>query len=277
MSLVQANDIDLYYEWDRQYTGDKPTVLFISGSGGDLRNKPNQFDSPLATAFNLLCYDQRGLGQSAKPGGQYSMADYADDAAALLDALDIDTLPVIGVSFGGMVAQEFALRHPDRVQMLVLACTSSGGAGAPSYPLHELQDLPPTQRAMAHLRVADLRHTDRWIEENAEAWQKRIQLSVSAQRGDRDEMGAAAQLEARKGHDTFERLRQLQMPVLLAGGEFDGIAPVKNMQALHAEIAGSELRFFVGGHMFLIQDKSAYPFIIQWFREKLEAAFVRRS
>ena len=267
MPLIHTKDIDLYYEWDNECPGDQPSVLFISGSGGDLRNKPNQFDSPLAAAFQLLCYDQRGLGQSAKPDGRYTMADYADDAAALLDALEIERIAVIGVSFGGMVAQEFVLRHPDRVTAMVLACTSSGGAGAPSYPLHELQDLPPLERAIAQLRVADLRHTDQWIEENPAAWQKRVQLSLAGQRSDRDETGARQQLQARQGHDTFDRLQRLKMPVLLAGGEFDGIAPVKNMQALHAEIAGSELRFFAGGHMFLIQDKSAYGHIIQWLQD----------
>lgn len=262
MPVTTANDIEIYFERG----GHGEPLLFISGSGGDLRNKPNQFDSPLAAAFELLCYDQRGLGQTAKPPGAYTMADYADDTAGLLDALGIDRIAVMGVSFGGMVAQEFALRHGERVQSLVLACTSSGGAGRASYPLHELQDLPPAERAAAHLKVADLRHTPEWIEANPERWQKRLQLGMAAQREDRDETGAAQQLEARRHHDTYSRLGHLQMPVLLAGGEFDGIAPMANMQALHGEISGSELKFFTGGHMFLIQDREAYPYIIQWLK-----------
>jgi 3-oxoadipate enol-lactonase len=262
MPVVRANDLDIYYERG----GDGPPLLFISGSGGDLRNKPNQFDSPLASAFELVCYDQRGLGQTAKPPGQYTMADYADDAAALLDALDIDSIPVIGVSFGGMVAQEFVLRHPDRITTLVLACTSSGGAGRPSYPLHELQDLPALERATAHLKVSDLRHTDEWIAQNPQRWENRLQLAMSAQRPDRDETGARQQLEARRHHDTYDRLGQIKVPVLLAGGEYDGVAPKSNMQALHEQIDASELQFFEGGHMFLIQDRDAYPSIIQWVK-----------
>ena len=262
MPTIYANGIEIYYE----IGGSGAPLLFISGSGSDLRNKPNQFDSPLAQAFELVCYDQRGLGQTQKPPGAYSMVDYADDAAALLDALDIDRIPVIGVSFGGMVAQEFALRHADRVSAMVLACTSSGGAGGASYPLHELQSLAPAARAAAHLKVADLRHTDEWIDDNPESWQKRLAISMAAARADRDEAGAMKQLQARRHHDTFARLSKLQMPVLLAGGKYDGIAPVSNMQQLQQQISGSELRLFDGGHMFLIQDKSAYPAIIAWLR-----------
>lgn len=262
MPTVQANGIQIYYERG----GEGPPLLFISGSGGDLRNKPNQFDAPLARAFELICYDQRGLGQTEKPAGDYTMADYADDAAALLDALGIEQIPVIGVSFGGMVAQEFALRHGDRISALVLACTSSGGAGGASYPLHELHALPAQERAAAHLKVADLRHTDDWIAANPQLWQQRLSLTLAGTRADRDETGTLQQLQARKYHNTFDRLPALQMAVLLAGGEFDGIAPVQNMQQLQQQIPGSELQLFEGGHMFLIQDKSAYPAIIDWLQ-----------
>ena len=77
-------------------------------------------------------------------------------------------------------------------------------------------------------------------------------------------MGARRQLAARAGHDTWERLPALDMPVLLAGGRFDGIAPVANMEALAARIPGATLNLYEGGHLFLVQDKSAYPDIIQW-------------
>jgi 3-oxoadipate enol-lactonase len=75
--------IDLHYE----VAGSGPPVLFISGTGGDLRTKPGPFDSPLARRCTLAAYDQRGLGQSGKPDGPYTMTDYADDAAGLLDVL----------------------------------------------------------------------------------------------------------------------------------------------------------------------------------------------
>ncbi len=263
MPQVTVNGIQLYYERGGAGPG-APTLLFISGSGGDLRNRPNQFDSPLAQHFDLVCYDQRGLGRTENPDGVFTMAQYADDAAGLMDALAIDRALVMGVSFGGMVAQEFALRHSARISRLALACTSSGGAGGASYPLHELVELPAEERAVAHLKVADLRHTQSWIAAHPEQWAKRVAQSVASQPRAEVAEGAAKQLAARWGHNTYERLPALTMPVLLAGGEFDGIAPKENMTAMHAQLPHSELRFYIGGHMFLIQDKSAYPEIVAW-------------
>lgn len=260
MPNIQANGIDIYYE----IGGAGPRVLFISGTGGDLRGRPNVFDGPLAASFEVLAYDQRGLGQSGKPATTYSMADYADDAAGLLDALGWASVPVMGVSFGGMVAQELALRHPQRVSRLVLACTSSGGEGGASFPLHELESLDEQTRAERHLALADTRRDQTWRIEHPEKWQALRDMSLAARRGDRDAAGAARQLGARAGHDTFSRLGEISVPVLLVGGRYDGIAPVANMEALSERITGSELRFFTGGHLFLVQDKSAYLDIIQW-------------
>lgn len=263
MPMVQANGLNIHY----QSGGTGPRLLFISGTGGDLRNRPNVFDGPLADAFEVLAYDQRGLGQSDKPDADYSMADYADDAAALLDALGWGEVPVMGVSFGGMVAQELALRHPERVQALVLACTSSGGAGGASYPLHELEALDEAVRIERSLALSDTRRDSAWRAANPEKWAGYVALSRAARREDRDLEGAARQLAARAGHDTWARLPDLDLPVLLAGGRYDGIAPVANMEAMAGRIPGAALQLYVGGHLFLVQDKAAYPDIIQWLRE----------
>lgn len=84
MPHIEANGISLYYEMK----GEGEPVLFISGTGGDLRVKPNTLDGPLPDAMKVVAYDQRGLGQTDKPDTDYTMADYADDAAALMDSLD---------------------------------------------------------------------------------------------------------------------------------------------------------------------------------------------
>ena len=141
MPFTRAGDIDICYEIE----GEGPRVLNISGTGGDLRRRP-ALAALLGDGFTVLSYDQRGLGQTTIPDGPYSMTGYARDAAALLDALGWERSMVMGTSFGGMVAQEFAVTYPERVERLVLNCTSSGGVGNPSYPLHELQDLEPETR-----------------------------------------------------------------------------------------------------------------------------------
>ena len=258
--FVAANGLQFYVE----RAGEGPTLLYISGTGGDLRNKPNQLDSPLAKHFNLVCFDQRGLGQSAKPAVEYTMADYADDAAALLDQVTDAPVRVIGVSYGGMVAQELALRYPEKIRSLLLVCTSAGGAGRPSFPLHELEALAPAERVKRHLQISDTRRTDEWIVANPDHWQTLFDISLSARRPDRDEVGAMKQLNARKLHDTYERLATLDMPVLLQGGRYDGIAPPENMQALEEVISRAQLKLYEGGHLFFVQDKRAYPDMIDW-------------
>ena len=264
MATVRANGIDIHY----RIGGRGPRLLYISGSGGDLRNPRGLFDGPLPEHFEVLSYDQRGLGQTDKPDGDYTMADYAADTDALLEALGWPPVPLMGVSFGGMVAQEFAIRYPARVQSVVLACTSSGGRGRASYPLHELTDLEPDDRISRHLEAADVRRDEAWRAENPERWQRLLEIARGAVRPDRDLPGATKQLAARAKHDTWERLAQIDLPVLVTGGEFDGIAPPENLKAIASQIPNAELKMFGGGHLFLIQDKAAYPFIIDWLQRR---------
>ena len=123
MPFVHVRDIDVYYE----ISGSGPRLLAIPGSGADLR--VNSLAATLAGRFEVLTYDQRGLGRTSRPPGPYTMAGYAEDAAALLAALHWERCHVLGVSFGGMVAQELAIRYPRHVQRLVLACWSDPSGG----------------------------------------------------------------------------------------------------------------------------------------------------
>jgi 3-oxoadipate enol-lactonase len=196
------------------------------------------------------------------------MADYADDAAALIEALEFDPVAVIGVSFGGMVAQELALRHPRRVRRLVLCCTSSGGAGGSSYPLHELAELAPERRDRRQLALSDRRTDAAWQRDHPEQTDRILARMARTRMPDSDDperqRGARLQLEARRHHDTFERLPGLTMPVLVAGGRHDGLAPPENQAALAARIPGAELRMYDGGHLFLLQDPAAWEGIRDW-------------
>lgn len=256
MPTATLNGLNFHFE----RAGDGPPLLFISGTGGDLRVQPNVFASPLAKAFDLVAYDQRGLGRTDKPDVPYSMADYADDAAALLNHVGWDEVAVIGVSFGGMVAQELVLRHPQRVKRLVLACTSPGGAGGASYPFHEIEHLKGEERARFLMPVSDTRRDAAWAAANAEDYERFVALAAAdpyAGEPGRAE-GAHRQLEARARHDTWDRLGQIACPVLIAAGRYDGIALPATQERMAARIPGAELRWYEGGHLFMLQDRAAY-------------------
>ena len=108
----------------------------------------------MANNFEILSFGQRGLGQSNRPDICYSMEDYTDDVASLLKTLDWEGWNIIGVSFEGMVAQELALRHAHCVGRLVLCCTSSGGAGGHSYPLHAMTNLSNDEFSSLSVAIA---------------------------------------------------------------------------------------------------------------------------
>ena len=259
MSYITVGGLNLWVE----RKGEGEPLLFITGSGGDLRRKPSAMDGPLAREFDMVAYDQRGLGQSDKPDGPYTMADYAEDAVGVLDELDWATANVIGVSFGGMVAQELAIRHPDRIRKLVLCCTSPGGAGGSSYPLHTLIGMDPEAEARKMIPISDTRHDAAWQAANPDAFRTMLNMRMADPWADepRRAMGAELQLLARKDHDVWGRLPSITAPTLICAGRYDGIATPANQEAMASRIPGSELRFFEGGHLFMIQDRAAFPTI----------------
>ena len=262
MPIISTKELDIYFE--RSAPRANGPLLFIGGTGGDLRNKPNQLDSPLSEYFEIISYDQRGLGQTSKPSGSYSMQEYADDAAHLLDELKIDTIPVMGVSFGGMVAQEFIKRHASRVSKLILACTSSGGDGGSSYPLHTLEEMNEEEKLETSIKINDLRITDAWIEQNDHLWQSIKQQAENRNAYKPQPRNLLKQLLARKDHNTYGDLDEINIPTFLLGGKYDGISPMLNMEKMHQKIDNSKLEFYEGGHLFLIQDANAYKDIINW-------------
>jgi 3-oxoadipate enol-lactonase len=267
MATCDLGDITVYYE----QAGEGERLLFISGTGGDLRNRPSVFDGPVARHFEVLAYDQRGLGRTSIPAGPYTMGDYADDAAALLSALNWDSCLVVGVSFGGMVAQELAIRHPHLVRRLVLVCTSSGGAGGASVPFDELNALVGVARVTRQIEMMDNRWDDARRESHADEWKMMVDaMSDYLRDGDpspEKARGAALQLEARRGHDTWDRLPSITSPTLICSGRYDGIAAPENSRRMAERIPGAELAEFEGGHQFLFQDPAAYRRILAFLEE----------
>ncbi len=269
-----ANGVSLYYE----LTGSGERLLVISGTGGDLRHTPRMTDGALGDTFEVLAYDQRGLGQSDVPPPPYTMADYGEDAAALLDAAGWDECMVFGVSFGGMVAQELAIRYPQRVRRLVLACTSAGGAGGASYPLQELVGLEPEERVTRQMEVLDTRWDATWRSEHGdlvEMIRSRMGLDRAEGVGESGarvaQEGLTNQLEARSHHDTSTRLGAIACPTLVCGGRYDGIAPPGNSEFLADAIPRARLALFDGGHAFFMQDPTSMPTVVSFLTESAAA------
>ena len=269
MPFADTGVLNTYYE----IAGTGERLLYISGTGADLRTRPGIFDGELPKLFQLLGYDQRGLGQTDKPQGPYSMADYADDAARLMDHLHWDKAMVFGVSFGGMVAQELTLRHPQKVSRLVLACTSPGGDGGASYPLHELIGMDAEARFRHMLPISDTRHDEAWQQAHPDTmkalldFNKKQNSLLDGPGREAALQGAQLQLLARKEHDTWGRLHQIDVPTFICGGKYDALAKPNNLENLHRRIQGSTLKLYEGGHMFLLQDASANKDIIHFLQQ----------
>jgi len=253
--IAHVDGVDLAYE----VSGSGPRVLFCNGSGATLEGA-RPLVSLIGHGVELLAFDQRGLGASAAAPGPYGMARLAADALGLLDVVGWDTAAVVGVSFGGMVAQELAVEASHRVERLALLCTSAGGAGGSSYPLHELEALAPGARAAARARLLDDRFDEPWLD--AHPGDRALVDLLTAPVPDEAPAVAAgrrAQLEARRHHDVFDRLPAITCPTLVACGRYDPIAPVTNSAAITSQVPGAVLRVYEGGHAFFVQDRSALP------------------
>ena len=263
MPVGRVNGVELYWE----QRGGGPPLLFCNGSGLTLQDVRPLLD-PLAGSFALLAWDYRGFGRSARVARPYTMADVAADAAGLLEITGWESCRVVGVSFGGMVAQEFAVTYPQRVERLALGCTSAGGEGGSSYPLQKLLELPPEQRVAAELKLVDSRWDQRWLDGHPA--DRAIAQGMTASGQDQQNPAAvaayAAQLHARESHNVWDRLGEITCPALVGYGRYDGIAPAGNSEKIASRIRRAELHGYEGGHGFLFQDPAALPAFIAFLR-----------
>ena len=259
MPVAHLNGIDVNYE----LRGSGPRLLVCNGSGASIAGSGPMIDR-LAGEFEVLIHDQRCLGRTTVPATQPSMADYAADALALLDHVGWPVTCLFGISFGGMVAQEIAVTAPERIERLALLCTSPGGAGGSSYPLHELPSLPAEEQDRIRLHITDTRYTPEFLA--AHPFDQRLVDFAAAARAlpktDEQRRGELMQLEARRHHDVWDRLPLITCPTLVACGEFDALAPPANSEAIASRVAGSDLRRYQGGHAFVWQDRQAWPDIV---------------
>ena len=230
MPRIPIDGFQLYYETE----GDGEPLLLIPGfaSGHALWSKQV---GPLARHFRVITFDPRGVAQSDKPDGPQTIALLADDVAALLKFLGIASAHVVGVSFGGFVAQEFALRHPRMLRKLVLCCTSFGG------PNHVVP-APEIMSEIMQPRAA----------------------------GDVSEDMYRVQLQAAVAFNAEDRLAAITAPTLILSGDADVIVPVQNSRNLAKQIPNAELRLVSGGsHTFFVEQPEQFNQIVrEWLSQK---------
>lgn len=241
--------------------GSGPALLFIGGTGWDLRTRNTPLQSLLTKRFTVALFDQRGQGRSDKPDGPYSMQGYAEDACAVADELGWERPHVVGYSFGGMVAQEYAIRFPTRISRLVLMATTPGGAGGRSYPIQDLLDLPPEERARRGLQISDLRFEALQRADPAAA-QRQIEQRIASQTRFAGEpramLGLRAQLAARATHDCYDRLRSIRAPALVVAGQEDGQAPMDAQIRMADRLPDAEIKTLPGAHGYLFDNDLGY-------------------
>jgi 3-oxoadipate enol-lactonase len=249
--FAEANGARLYYE----VYGEGQPLLLIPGSSSDHVFWTDEVPV-YAPEFKVIVFDPRGTAQSSFPEGvDLTMAVMADDAAALLDALGVDSAHVYGISLGGMVAQEMALRHPERVRSLTLAATSPGGTH--SVPMEnwalEAVIAATTQGVEAPNFLDVLFSTGYQAEHRAEAIEYFERMAGSWM----TPQLFVAQAKAQAGHDTYDRLPSITAPTLVIHGTDDPLVPTENGRILAQRIPIAELVLVEGGrHGFLAEKQT---------------------
>lgn len=231
--------------------GDGPPLLLIPGLGATRV----VFDPllPLLTRhFRVAVYDQRGIGGSAAGSGPFSTALLGDDAAAVLDGVGVERATVLGASFGGMVAQQLTVRHPGRVNALVLAATGPGKAHLAREPDAAASGALLGRGARtpedAYRIACTVLYSRAFQEDHADFIEQQVR--------DRARRPIAprvfqAQLAASRQHDAWDELTSIACPVLVMHGSEDAVMPLANAEVLAQRIPGAVLEVFQGaGHLF---------------------------
>ena len=245
--MVHANGTDLYVE---RRGGGEP-LLLVQGMTGHSLHWGEPFLAALEEHFELVLYDHRGVGRSAPSDGPFTIADLAADALGVLDVLEIEHAHVLGISMGGMVAQELALFAPERVRTLTLGATYCGGPGA------RFTDERVVNTIAMALLSGDAERKIRT------GWEFNVSPPFATADGNFERFSQLAaqypvaldmimaQLQAIMGHDTSARLAQIGAPTLVVHGSADQMLAAANGEIVAGLIPGARLELLDGvGHLF---------------------------
>lgn len=247
MPKAGVEGIELHYE----RAGSGEPLLLIQGMSGTHASWGRPFRAALEAEFECIVFDNRGIGFSGGASEPFTIAEMATDTAGLLDALEIESAHVLGISMGGMIAQELALAHPERIRTLTIGASYCGG---PEGTLMAPEDLQMLGIAFAS-GVPERVFRAMW----------EINLSPGFREDDSRfaafaEMGSALpapqpvvlqQMRACAAHDTHESLGQISLPTLVIHGDADRLLGYENGREIAALIPGAQLETLEGiGHMF---------------------------
>jgi 3-oxoadipate enol-lactonase len=243
MAVASVNGIELNYRLE----GDgEETIVLINGLADDLESWVLQMDDFLAAGYRVLRFDNRGIGASSKPVGPYSSAMLADDAKALVDSLGVTDFHLMGVSMGGMIAQEYALRYPADLRSATFGCTYAAPGPFCSRMFAMWADMAPVLGVPFVMRDVTLWaftvpfFTDRGDE--------LAEFETAMRYMDQPVHAYLAQLAVIIEHDTTSRLGQIAVPTLVLAGEEDILIPVSLSRRIHDAIPGSQWATTKGGH-----------------------------
>ncbi len=254
MSRASSNGVALHYD----STGAGAPVLLVMGLGMNATGWWRTVPVLRTAGLRVLSFDNRGVGRSERPTGPYTTAVMADDAVAVLDAAAVERAHIYGISLGGMIAQEIALRHPDRVGRLVLGATTPGGAGAiPADPetlefFQRRGRMPAEEAVWASVPYNySARTRDEHGDRIAQDVRRRLRFPIEPE-------PYAAQLAAALGHDTHERVAQIRAPTLVVHGEEDVMVPPANGRQLAGLIPDARLLALPGAaHLYTTDEPDA--------------------
>ena len=256
-SRASSGGVGIAYE----VVGSGPPVLLIQGLGYSGRGWGPVVDL-LAEEFTVALYDSRGVGASDVPPGPYRVAELADDAAAVLDAAGFERAHVVGASLGGMVAQELALARPARVDRLVLACTTPGGAGSHAMPVRTLELL--AQAPKLDPDVALRRFVENGLGDPRPDLVERVLAYRRANLP--DPVGWNAQAAAGASFDVLDRVEGIRAPTLVVTGTEDAVVDPRNSGLLAARIPGARLEHLEGvGHLLFWEQPQRFVELVRGF------------
>ncbi|MBH8577347.1 alpha/beta hydrolase [Nostocaceae cyanobacterium CENA369] len=262
MPKVQVNGVDLFY--DIKGTGE-PLIL-IAGFLCDLSYWSLIMPS-LVPRYQVIRFDNRGMGRSSAPDSPYSMQQMANDVAALLDRIGIDKVHVVGHSMGGQIAQELALAHPQKVNSMILVSSLAKGDERFNSLIETWGDLPVRVDLKLYEKIIlPWIFTDEFYSIPGMI-EGLIEFAINYPFAPKA-YTLYHHSRAILASDTTERLKQINCPTLVLVGKQDILTPVKFSQQLTQGIAKAELVVLDGGHGFLIESPDAVASVMLKFLTK---------